>query len=67
MDEQGKLFTEEQLAKFDELTRLESSKKQMDRIRARLEWNRWVEENNLSKKHLDAMYNELVSRGKWQL
>ena len=65
MDEQDKLFTKEQLAKFDELTRLESSKKQMDRIRARLEWNRWVEENNLSKKHLDAMYNELVSRGKW--
>jgi hypothetical protein len=59
------LFTEEQLKVFDRLTRLESSRNQMDRISARLEYSRWIRDNNLSKTNTDAMKDELVKRGKW--
>jgi hypothetical protein len=60
-----KLFTEEQLEKFDELTKLESSLYQMDRIRARIEWNKWIIENNITNEQLEAMKEELILQGRW--
>lgn len=63
--EEPALFTEEQLDEFDRLTKLESSRHQMDRIRARLEYPQWLKDNNLTKVNTDAMHQELIKRGRW--
>lgn len=63
--ETNPLFTEEQLEEFDRLTNLESSRLQMDRIRARLEYPAWLKANNLTKVNTDAMHQELIKRGRW--
>lgn len=56
-------WTEEDLAEFDELTNLESSKDQMDRIKARLRWNIFA--SKFTKDQLDEMHKTLKDRGVW--
>lgn len=60
-----KLFTEKQLLEFDEITRMESSRNQMERIESRLRFPKWQQENQMTKEIMDAMADELKKRGKW--
>lgn len=65
MPRKNPLFTQKQLKEFDRLTKLESSRLQMDRILARCEYPKWIADNKLTKENTDAMRDELVRQGKW--
>ncbi|EJW13948.1 hypothetical protein M5X02_32265 [Paenibacillus alvei] len=65
MSKENPLFTQKQLEEFDRLTALESSPIQMDRIRARCDYPKWIADNNLTKENTDAMRDELIRQGKW--
>lgn len=62
---ENKPFTPEQLATFDGLTKLMSSRKQMDRIEGRLIYFKWVKQEGITKSQEDAMHQELILQGKW--
>jgi hypothetical protein len=65
MTQENKRFTEEQLNTFNRLTELMDSRVQITRIQARLDYQQWTKENNLTTKHTDAMHKELIRLGKW--
>lgn len=62
----GPLFiewTEEDLAEFNRLTKMESSSDQMERIKARLQWSSFADK--FTKEQLDEMHQTLIDRGEW--
>lgn len=56
-------WKEEDLKEFDRLSNMSSSRDQMDRIKARLEWRNFAAK--FTKEQLDEMKEELVKRGEW--
>lgn len=56
-------WTEEDLQEFNKITSMESSKDQMDRIKARCKW--FVFRDKFTTEQLEEMKKELVKRGEW--